>query len=203
LNQIIDKEIVDIENMIYEIRGKQVMLASDVGKLYQSETKIINQVVKRNINRFPEEFCFQLTKAETDLMCSRSQIVTLNERGRNIKYLPYVFTEQGVAMLSSVLRTELASLVSVDIMRAFVAMRRYLSCNLNGQQYINEQVIKNTEDIKLLKQTFIKFEEKKVINEIFFNGQIYDAYSKTKDILSVAKNEIVIKSLIEKINNLN
>ena len=91
------------KNLIYEIRGKQVMLASDVAKLYQVETKALNQVVKRNLNRFPEDFCFQLTLEEAQEVSSRSQIVTLNRsgnnRGNNIKYLPYVFTEHGVMML--------------------------------------------------------------------------------------------------------
>ena len=104
MNQITQKENVVIENMIYEIRGIQVMLSSDVAKLYQVETKRINEVIKRNINRFPESFCFQLVNEELDKLSSRSQIATLNKsnnlRGYNVKYLPYVLTEQGIMMLS-------------------------------------------------------------------------------------------------------
>ena len=96
MNQLMEIEEINIKDMIYEIRGKQVIFAHDVAKLYNSETKIINQVVKRNINRFPIEFCFQLTKKKWDFFYSRSQIVTLNKsnnlRGSNIKYLPYVLT---------------------------------------------------------------------------------------------------------------
>ncbi len=106
------------------------------------------------------------------------------------QYLPYVFTEHGVAMLASILRTPIASRMSIAIMRAFVAMRKYISTNLLEQKYINNLVIQNTEDIKLLKQSFSKFEEK--TNEIYFDGQIYDAYSKIKDIFGNAKKELII-----------
>lgn len=181
-----------IENMIYEIRGKHVMLAYDVAKLYQTETKIINQMVKRNINRFPNEFCFQLTKEEFGYL--RSQFVTSNsgkKRG-GIRYLPYVFTEHGIIMVSSLLKNDIAANVNVHIIKTFVSMRKYISSNLIEQKYINNQVMKNTEDIKLLQESFSKFEEKRKVNEIYFNGQIYDAYSKIIDILKEAENEIII-----------
>ena len=111
------KEELNIENMIYEIRGKQVMFNSDVARLYNVETKRINEVIKRNINRFPEEFCFQITIEELEMLSSRSQIATLNKsnnyRGYNIKYLPYVLTEQGIMMLSGLLKSDIAVKVNV------------------------------------------------------------------------------------------
>ncbi len=120
-----EKEDIKIENMIYEIRGKQVMFVSDVAQIYNSETKVVNQAIKRNIERFPEEFYFQLTILEWESL--RSQVGTLKGRGHNIKYLPYVFTEQGVAMLATVLRTPVAEEVSIRIMDAFVA-RKEMFC---------------------------------------------------------------------------
>lgn len=119
MEEIIEKENIEIEKLIYEVRGVEVMLDRDLAKLYQctNGTKDINKAVSRNIERFPEDFYFQLTKEE----CSRFQSGTLNiKRGKNIKYLPYVFTEQGVAMLASVLHTKIAVETSVKIMRSFV-----------------------------------------------------------------------------------
>ena len=208
MNELIVKD-VKIENMIYEVRGKQVMLDSDLAKLYECKngTKMINQSVKRNKERFPEDFYFQITREEYNEIL-RSQNVTLElERGKYSKYLPYVFTEQGVSMLSSVLKTEKASGVSISIMRAFVAMRKYISTELLEQRYINNQVIKNTEDIKLLKETFTNF--KTFSNEIFFEGQIYDAYSLLLDIFNSSNKSIVIidnyisKSLLDVLSKTN
>ena len=196
MNEIIEKEI-NIENMIYEVRGKQVMLDSDLAKLYQcaNGTKTINLAVKRNIERFPNDFYFQLTKDEISIIISRFQTETLNnelKRGSNIKYLPYVFTEQGVAMLSSVLRTEIASRVSVEIMRAFVELRKYISEELLEQRYMRNMLIRHDDEIKLLQESFDKLQNKELVNEIYFDGQIYDAYSKILDIMSKAKQEITI-----------
>ena len=208
MNELIVKD-VKIENMIYEVRGKQVMLDSDLAKLYECKngTKMINQSVKRNKERFPEDFYFQITREEYNEIL-RSQNVTLElEQGKYSKYLPYVFTEQGVSMLSSVLKTEKASGVSISIMRAFVAMRKYISTELLEQRYINNQVIKNTEDIKLLKETFTNF--KTFSNEIFFEGQIYDAYSLLLDIFNSSNKSIVIidnyisKSLLDVLSKTN
>ena len=132
--------------MIYEIRGKQVMLDSDLAELYKCKngTKTINLAVKRHINRFPERFMFQLTKDEYYEIL-RFQFETLElEQGKYSKYLPYVFTEQGVAMLATVLRTPVAEEVSIRIMDAFVAMRKYISTNLIEQKYINDLVLKDS-----------------------------------------------------------
>ena len=175
--------------MIYEIRDQYVMLDSDLAKLYECKngTKTINQAVVRHIDRFPKDFCFKLTKEEYNNIL-RSQFGTLElEQGKYSKYLPYVFTEQGVAMLATILRTSVATQTSIKIMRTFVMMKKYISTNLLDQKYINNQIMKNTEDIKLLQESFSKFEEKKKVNEIYFKGQIYDAYSKILDILKEAK----------------
>ena len=188
------KDIINdlkIENMIYEIRGKQVMLDSDLARLYQCSngTKSINLAVKRHFKRFPERFMFQLTETEI----SRFQFETLNKNGQkqgtNIKYLPYVFTEQGVAMLATVLRTPVAEEMSIKIMDAFVVMRKYIATNLIEQKYINNLVMKHEEKINSL---FDYFEEKEIKNEIYFKGQIYDAYSKLLDIFLLAKVELII-----------
>lgn len=193
MNNVIVKEKNVIENLIYEVRGKQVMLDSDLARLYEcvNGTKTINQAVNRHLDRFPEDFYFQLTEEEYTSL--RSQSGTLkNGRGQHKKYLPYVFTEQGVAMLATVLRTSVSSQMSISIMRAFVTMHKFISANLIEQRYINNQVLKNTEDIKLLQESFQKFEEKRKSNEIYFNGQIFDAYSKIHEIFKTAKKKIIV-----------
>ena len=194
MNELIISNI-KIEDMIYEIRGKQVMIDSDLAKLYECKngTKSINLAVRRNITKFPEDFRFQLTNEEC-LNCSRFQNETLNKnkRGSNIKYLPHAYTQEGVAMLATVLQTNIAAQMSVNIMRAFVKMRKYISSNLIEQKYINNQVLKNTEDIKLLQESFSKLNEKQKVSEIYFNGQIFDAYSKILDIFKSAKKNLVI-----------
>ena len=201
MNEVMVKDEVVIENLIYEVRGKQVMLDSDLAKLYEcaNGTKTINLAVKRHINRFPERFMFRLTRDEYYRIL-RFQSETLElEQGKYSKYLPYVFTEQGVAMLATVLRTEVAEEISIKIMDAFVTLRHYISDNLIEQKYINNLVLKNhdlvkqnSKDIKLLQESFKKFEEKKKINEIYFNGQIFDAYSKIQDIFKTATKELII-----------
>ena len=204
------KEDLSIENMIYEIRGKQVMFNSDVAKLYNVETKALNQVIKRNINRFPEEFCFQITASELRDLILRSQNVTSswNNYG-GTRYLPYVLTEQGIMMLSGLLKNDIAAKVNVQIIEAFVKMRKIISSNLIEQKYINELVIKDNERINLLEESFSKLEEKEKINHIFYEGQIYDAYSLLIDIFKGAKEEIIIidnyadKSILDMITNLN
>ena len=200
------KEELNIENMIYEIRGKQVMLDSDLAKLYECKngTKEINQAVKNNPDKFPNDFYFRLS--EVELKYLRSKNLTANRKSRS---LPYVFTEQGIAMLATILHTSVAAEVSVNIMRAFVKMRKIISSNLIEQKYINELVIKDNERINLLEESFSKIEEKEKINHIFYEGQIYDAYSLLIDIFKGAKKEIIIidnyadKSILDMITNLN
>ena len=191
MNEVIEKE--QIENLIYEIRGKQVMLDSDLARLYEctNGTKDINKAVGRNINKFPEDFYFQLTDEEYS--CLRFHFGTLKKgRGQHRKYTPYVFTEQGVAMLATVLKTKVADIVSINIMRAFVSMKKYISNNLLEQKYINNLVLEDHDKIKLLEQSFNKLSEKRKNTEIYFNGQIYDAYSKIQNIFKTAKKELII-----------
>ena len=195
MNEIVKEN--KIENMIYEIRGKQVMLDSDLARLYECKngTKTINLAVKRNIEKFPNDFYFQLTEEET-FKLSRFQIETLNKsnnlRGFNIKYLPYVFTEQGVAMLATVIHTDVASEVSVKIMRAFVAMRRYISNSLIEQKYVNKLVYNLDDRISLLETSFSEMNKKEKVNTLFFEGQIYDAYSLLRNIFDKAEDMIII-----------
>lgn len=189
MNALAISENEKIENLIYEVRGKQVMLDSDLAKLYECKngTKTINLAVKRHINRFPERFMFQLTKREYENL--RFQIETTNNMSRS---LPYVFTEQGIAMLATVLRTVVAEEVSIRIMDAFVMMRRYISSDLMGQKYINNLVLEDHNRINMLENSLQKLDEKRKTNEIYFDGQIYDAYSKIQEIFNRAKRELII-----------
>ena len=167
--------------MIYEIRGKQVMLDSDLAKLYHCKngTKSINLAVKRHLDRFPERFMFQLNDEESQDIWFQVETKIGNIEKRGGKFdCPYVFTEQAVAMLATIIRTPIAAQISVDIMRAFVTMRHYISENLIEQKYINNLVLEDHDKIKLLEKSFQKIEEKRKVNEIYFNGQIFDAYSK-------------------------
>ena len=197
MTDLIVKDNIKIEDLIYEVRGKQVMLDSDLAILYgcKNGTKSINLAVKRHINRFPERFCFKLTEEESKNFWFQLETKKDNIETRGGKYdRPYAFTEQGVAMLSAVLRTEVAEEVSIKIMDAFVAMRKYISSNLIEQKYINNMVLKHEKSINLLQESFEKLEtkEKEKINHIFFEGQIYDTYSLMMDILSKARAEIII-----------
>ncbi len=137
-----------IERKIYLIRNKKVMLDSDLAELYNVETKVLNQAVKRNIARFPEDFMFQLNKEEA-LELSRSQFVTL-KRGQNIKYLPHVFTENGVAMLSSILNSERAIQVNIQIMRTFTKIREMLSSHKDLRHKIEEMEKKYDSQFKIV-----------------------------------------------------
>lgn len=194
MNSIIEKEEAAIKNLIYEIRGTQVILDSDLARLYECKngTKSINLAVNRNIERFPIDFYFQLTKEEYNNLKFQIETSNSNNNYGRVRKLPYVFTEQGVAMLATVLRTKVAAQMSISIMRAFIAMRKYISSNLIEQKYINNQVLRNTEDIKLLQESFQKFEEKKKVNEIYFDGQIYDAYSKIQEIFKTTTKKLII-----------
>ena len=186
-----EKDKLLIENMIHNIRGVEVMLSSDVAKLYQVETKVLNQTVKRNINRFPESFCFQLTNEEVDKLSLRSQFVTLNKnnnlRGQHYKYLPYVLTEQGIMMLSGLLKSDIAVKVNIEIVDAFVKMRKYFANTINN----NEMLVNHENRLLIIENTLDKFKEKKV-NKIFFENELYDAHSLILDILNSSKNEIII-----------
>ena len=184
----------EIHNLIYEVRGKQVMLDSDLAFLYEcaNGTKTINQAVGRNKERFPEDFCFQLTGAE--FLALKSQIGTSNgEGGRGgVRKLPYAFTEQGVAMLATVIRTPVAAMISVSIMRAFAVMRKYMHDSLVGQKQINNLVLEDHERINALEKYFEKSENTRRDHEVYFEGQVYDAYAKIQEICNSAIKNITI-----------
>lgn len=196
-------ETDNIKNLIYTIRGKQVMLDSDVAMLYHYETKKINQTVKRNIERFPKKFCFQLTEDEIENL--RSQFVTSSFKKENYggrRYLPYAFTEQGIAMLSGLLKNEIAVQVSIYIMDAFIEMRKFIATNgqvferLTSIEYrVLEQNKMLTEHEKKFEKVFDELQKNEKIEfkqSIFFDGQIYDAYSLIIDIIKKAKQKILI-----------
>lgn len=191
-NELSNKEI---KNLIYTIRGKQVMLDSDVAMLYHYTTKNINKAVKRNMDRFPEDFCFQLTESEFQNL--RFQIGTLNKKVNNgnvtRKYLPYVFTEQGISMISGVLKNEIAVKVSVNIMRAFVEMRKFLMENGQVFERLTKVEYKLLEHDKKIEELFNQFQlEENIKQRIFFEGQIYDAYSIIVDMIKKANKKILI-----------
>ena len=191
-----------IESLIFTIRGVQVMLDRDLAVLYEVPVKVLNQAVKRNIERFPTDFYFQLTKNELVTIGlklqsndSRSQIVTLkSKQGKNIKYLPYVFTEQGVSMLSAVLRSEVAINVSVKIIRSFVAMRKMISYNIGLVQRIEGIELKLIETDQKFEKVFKALENNDNISTqgIFFDGQIFEAYEFASKIIRSAKKNIVL-----------
>ena len=194
-----------IERHIFTLRDTQIMIDRDLAEIYQVETRVLNQAVKRNINRFPEKFRFQLSLEEVEDLKSqivssnsRSQIVTLNQsdtqQGTNIKYLPYAFTEQGVAMLSAVLRSDIAVQVSIQIMDAFVAMRKLIANHsglLQRMDRIEHRQVKNDQKFE---QVFKALESKDVIptQGVFFDGQVFDAYELASKIIRSAKKSIIL-----------
>ena len=191
----VEYKIENIKNLIYTIREKQVMLDSDVAKLYNCETKYINRVVKRNFERFPEEFCFQLTENEFQIL--RCQFVTLknNGRGQHRKYLPYVFTEQGIAMISALLKSDIAVNVSIQIMKAFIEMRKFIS--VNGQVFerltnVEYELLERNKKFDIVFNELQNNKQEEFKEKIFFDGQIYDSYSLIIDIIKTAKNKILI-----------
>ncbi len=180
----------EIKNLIYTIRGKQVMLDSDVARLYHYETRRINETVKRNIERFPIEFCFQLTSQEYEVL--KSQIATSNIRGGKQK-LPYVFTEKGIIMLSGLLKNEVAIEVSIKIVEAFVEMRKFISSNGQLFERLTNVEYKLLEHDKKFDEVFDQLQhEENIKQKIFFEGQIYDAYSLIIDIIKKANKKILI-----------
>ncbi len=195
-----------IQNKIYTIRGMQVVLDNDLALLYGVKVKRLNEQVKRNKERFPTEFCFQLNESDIDNLRSqiatskqthplRSQIATLKDnRGKHRKYLPYVFTEQGVAMLAGVLKSEIAVKMSIQIIKAFVAMRKFISVNAQIFQRIDKIEIKQLETDKKIEHVLNAIEDTEVIPKkgIFFDGQIYDAYKFISGLIRTAKKTIVI-----------
>ena len=195
-----------IENKIFTIRGMQVMVDRDLAELYGVETKVLNQAVKRNENRFPDDFRFQLTEAEYQNLKSqfmtlseegslRSQSVTLkSNRGRHTKYLPYAFTEQGVSMLSAVLKSDIAIEISVKIIRSFVNMRKLISNNTLIFQRLESLEQKQFKTDENFEKLFDALEDKsiKLKQGIFFDGQIFDAYAFVSELIRKAKKSIIL-----------
>jgi hypothetical protein len=200
----------NIENLIHVIRGKQVMLDRDLARLYGVEARALNQAVQRNIERFPEDFMFQLSKEEFENL--RSQIVTSSEeeilKSQNvisswggIRKWPYVFTENGVAMLSSVLRSQQAISINIQIMRAFNAMRHFITSNAQVFQRV-ENIEKNilalnaskVDTDKKLEEVFRRLDDGNATPKqaVFYDGQIFDAYKFINERIREAKKRIVL-----------
>ena len=179
-----------IRSRIYTLRGVQVMLDSDLAELYNVETKALNQAVKRNRERFPEKFMFQVSK--DDLENLKSQIATSSWGGR--RTLPYAFTEQGVAMLSGVLKSDTAVKISIQIMSAFVAMRRFIASNANIFYRLDAVEKKQVEQDKKFEQIFDAIQSRDIKPEkgIFFDGQIFDAYKFVSDLVRSADKSLVL-----------
>ena len=203
----------EIKKLIYTIRGKQVMIDNDVARLYHYTTKNINKAVKRNIERFPEEFCFQLTENEFQTLrfqigtskqnesqnlrfqietSKQSSEINNNLRGGR-RYLPYVFTEQGIAMLAGVLKNDIAVKVSLNIINSFIEMRKFIASNGQVFERLTNMEYKLLEHDKKFDIVFDQLQQEENIKQkIFFEGQIYDAYSLIIDIIKKANRKITI-----------
>lgn len=184
MNELSEKENIIIENLIYDIRGKQVMLDSDLAKLYQVETKRINEAVKNNSEKFPERFSWKLTEVEKEYLWSKFSTANISTKSRTN---PTVFTEQGVYMLATILKSKVATKVTISIMDTFVLMKNYVSNGILENNYYKEMLLSHDKDIKKLKEQF-----RTNNNHLFFEGQIYDAYSLMKDIMNMSKESIII-----------
>ena len=191
MNDLTIVESVDIQDKIFTIRGVQVILDRDLAALYQVETKVFNQAVKRNVARFPQNFRFQLTKEESQSL--RSQNVTFKEN-LNTKYQPYVFTEFGVSMLSAVLKSNIAIEVSIKIIESFVNMRKIISSNTLMYQRFERIESRLSIHDENFEKIFKAIENKSIQPEegIFYNGQIFDAYSFVSDLVKSAKKSLVL-----------
>ncbi len=183
----------DIKNLIYTIRGKQVMLDSDVARLFEYATKDLNRNVKNNIERFPEYYCFQLTSEEYKSLRCKNFTLNENGRGQHRKYLPYVFTEYGITMLAGLLKSEVAVNVSIRIVNAFVEMRKFISANSQVFERLTNVEYKLLEHDKRFNEIFNQLQQQENIKQkVFFEGQIYDAYSLIIDIIKRANKKILI-----------
>ena len=182
--------ILDVQRRIIAVRGVQVMLDRDLAALYGVETRVLNQAVRRNIGRFPEDFMFQLSKED----CLRSQIVTLNEaRGKHLKYLPYAFTENGIAMLSSVLRSETAIDVNIRIMRAFTAMRRFVSDHAGLVQRVGAIELKQLETDKRIDTVFDALDRGNLLPSGILPAESeFDSMRYVSRLIESAQSEIVL-----------
>ena len=192
-NNRLIRDINGIQNKIYCLRGLQIMLDSDLARFYNVNVKVLNQAIKRNIERFPPNFMFQLSTLEYESL--RSQIVTLNKGcGAHRKYLPYAFTEQGLAMLSGILKSNAAVRISIQIINAFVAMRKFISSNVQVFQRLDVVERKQIEHDKKFEEVFDAIQSKGITPEkgIFYDGQVFDAYKFVSDIVRSAHSSIIL-----------
>ncbi len=197
-------ESANLKQFIHIVRDEQVMLDRDLANLYQVTTGRLNESVKRNIKRFPERFMFQLTEQEYDFLVSQIAIPKKVDKRGGTRYLPYAFTEQGIAMLSSVLRSDIAISVSINIMDAFVEMRKLLASNRVMFERISNIEFKQIETDKKIEAIFnyiANSEETK--QKIFFKGQIYDAFKLLVEIVQMANKSILLIDNYVDINTLN
>ena len=208
MNEIAEKDVINIENMIYEIDGKEVMLDSDLAQLYNVATKRINEAVKNNPDKFPRRFSWILSDEEKSNLWSKFSTANISSMSRSN---PRVFTEQGVYMLATILKSKTATEVSIRIMDTFVKMRHYINYNKNVLPrrflLLEDKVDENT---KRIDELFDKFNPKVITkNSIFFQNDIYDAYSVLLEIFDIAKEEIIIidnymgKVLLDELRNIN
>ena len=191
MNEMVVLENIKVEDMIYEIRGVQVMLDSDLAKLYQVETKRINEAVYRNKEKFPERISWIITTREVNSLWSQNATANISSKSRSN---PRVFTEQGIYMLATILKSKVATNVSIAIMDTFVKMRHYINYN---KTFLPHRVLlledKVDDNTKRINELFDKFDCEDIAkNHIFFEGEFYDAYSLLLDILDRAEDEIII-----------
>jgi len=191
----------DIRNMIYTFRGKQVMVDRDLADLYQVQTKRLNEQVKRNLGRFPEEFCFRLSNEE------KNELVANCDRFEKLKHStsnPYAFTEQGIAMLAVVLKSDVAVEVSVKIMNSFIEMRKFLLSNQELFSRLDRVELKQLETDRKLEEVFnYMANNTEVKQNIFFDGQIYDAFRFIVSIIQKANKELILIDNYVDVNTLN
>ena len=185
-----EKILIPIENRIMMIRGKQVLLDRDLAELYSVETKVLNQTVKRNIDRFPEDFMFQLNELEFQEW--RSQFVTSNSIKMGMRRKPFAYTEQGIAMLSGLLHSEHAIKMNIMIMRAFVAMRHFLLNNAQLFQRIEKVELRQSKIEDKMERILDKMEDVQPKQGIFFDGQVFDAYVFVSKIIQMAQRDVVL-----------
>ncbi len=194
----------EIQNLIYTVRGKQVMLDSDLARLYKVETSNLNKAMRRNKNRFPEKFCFQLTKEEYNDLRFQNGISSSSNNYGGRRYIPYVFTEQGIAMLSAILKSDLAIEVSIKIMDSFVEMRKFLYSNNQLFSRLDRIELKQLETDKKLEEVFNYIATNtEVKQKIFFNGQIYDAFRFIVKLVQKAKKNLILIDNYVDIETLN
>jgi len=181
----------DIKNKIYKIRGVQVMLDRDLANLYSIETRVLNQAVKRNIERFPDNFMFSLSLDEINILVSQNVIPSKKHLGG---YKPYAFTEQGVAMLSGVLNTKIAINISIRIINAFVSMRHFISRNVDIFTRLDKVERKQLDQDKKISKIFTAIEQKEIKPRqgIFYDGQVFDAYKFVSGLIRSADKSIIL-----------